>query len=161
MPKAVDLRKDLLCGFASGNVTGWLFLIPEYIKVATEIKIGRHNVSIFKSLSDKAFRDRIIRGAITFPLLLGCVGAAEFACNDKIRDKYGKTLGIVTSALTGALFLTPGDHFMLRQEKYGEGFKSAFQFMKKNRAFFIGYSGMFWREAMFMTNIIYIGPWTG
>ncbi len=54
------------------------------------------------------------KGAKTFPPLLGFVGAAEFACNDKIRESYGKALGIIASAFSGALFLTPADHFMVR-----------------------------------------------
>lgn len=159
--KPVDTKKDLLCGFASGNLTGLLFLLPEYLKVAKQIKIGNPNVSILKSLSDKGFWENIKRGTISFPLLVGFVGAAEFACNDKIREYHGKTLGIIASAISGAAFLTPGDHFMLRKEKFGNNFTAAFRFLKSNNGFFVGNFGVVLRETIFMTNMIYIGPWTG
>ncbi len=97
------------------------------------------NISFLASVKDKAFRKNLKKGAQTFPLLVGFVGAVEFACNDKIREHYGSTLGIAASAISGAYFLTPADHFMVREKVFGQGFKEAFHFLRSQKAFFIGY----------------------
>lgn len=112
-------------------------------------------------MKDKAFRDQLKKGAKTFPPLVGLVGAAEFACNDKIREQYGKIPGIAASAFSGAVFLTPADHFMVREKVFGQGFNEAFQFLRSQNAFFTGYLSIVLRETIFMTNLIYVGPMTG
>jgi len=120
----VNITKDLICGWSSGFLTGILFMLFEYSKVYKQTRLNEPNISIFRSiLNDKEFRKKFIRGAASFPILVGFVGAAEFTCNDKIRECYGKVPGIIASALSGAAFLAPGDHYMLRQEKFGEKFK--------------------------------------
>lgn len=124
--------------------------------------MNEQNISIFKSiLNDQEFRKKFLRGAISFPVLVGFVGAAEFTCNDKIREAYGKIPGIIASALSGAAFLAPGDHYMLRQEKFGENFRQATKFLKNRIGFFVGFPAVTMREAIFMTNMIYVGPWVG
>jgi hypothetical protein len=105
--------------------------------------------------------NQLKKGAKTFPPLVGFVGAAEFACNDKIRESYGSALGIAASAFSGALFLTPADHFMVRETVFKQGFREAFQFLRSQNAFFTGYLSIVLRETIFMTNLIYVGPMTG
>lgn len=50
---------------------------------------------------------------------------------------------------------------MLRQETFKENWLKAGQFLWNKRGFFVGFMGTTLREIIFMTNMIYVGPWTG
>ena len=63
----------------------------------------------------------------------------EFAFNAKIRDEFGKPAGILASSLSGAAFLTPADHYMVRKIAFKENFKNATSSLKINKGFLTGY----------------------
>lgn len=153
-----SFRKDMFCGFAAGGITGIIVAPVEFIKVKSQVNI----MKLSEMLKLKKTYFEMFRAVPSFSFIFSIVCSLEFSINDRIKIYYGNLCGILSSAFTGASFLTAADHLMLRRDK-GEStyqsFKSLFQI--RNNALWTGFTPMVAREAIFILSVMHLGPWVG
>src|SRR5689334_1484638 len=102
------MQTNLQTGFQAGFVTGTLIAWLEVIKILLQ--------SEEKFKSKRAFAKKVgnvtLRTTPQFAISFGGVCAIEFAVNSKIKILYGNYAGLLASACSGSLFLTPAEHIM-------------------------------------------------
>jgi hypothetical protein len=151
--------ENYFLGFASGYVTGILLCPIEFSKVAIQ---SNPNLNMRKVFFDKEKLKQMFKSTPVFALIVGGVIGVEFSINELIRKNYGPFAGIIASAFSGSAYLTAGDHLMFYRNKnisLINALKKLFNIRKT--ALWTGFIPMFFREGMFMTSVMYLGPFIG
>ncbi len=147
-------------GFFSGFLTGILVGPVEALKVELQNR-GKTSKAI-PSLSFQQLSKNLIKATPPLTLGLAATCAFEFSVNDAIKNKYGIFAGIISSAFTGAVFLTASDHLMLRKINGERYFTTLSRFAKTCPSHLLtGFTPMFFRESFFISSVMYLGPSLG
>lgn len=154
--KLKDLRSDFLSGAKAGFLSGILVAPWEYLKVSVQANSKQRALY---TLLNRGMPKKLIKVVPPFSLNFGAVCALEFSVNDYIKNQLGLVPGLVSSALTGALFLTAADHLMFRQDK-NHSVSNALKELA-GKKLFTGLTPMIARESMFILSVLYIGPYIG
>lgn len=158
MFKKSDFYNDLSCGCLSGILTGIAMGPIEYFKVI--VQTSKNSFSQNLKLPETYLK--MLKSIPQFSAICFVVLGLEFSVNERIRKFHGDYAGIVASAITGATFLTIGDHLMLRREK-GETTSETFRKFSgmKIRFYWTGFIPMIMREGIFITSVMHLGPRVG
>jgi len=150
-----NFHNDFLSGGLSGALTG-IFVAPaEYLKVVYQTTSPKILKQTIKS-SDT--HKNMIKTIPSFSFIFGIVCAIEYSINEQIRNEFNMYAGVLSSALTGALFLTAADHLMLRRKYKESTFVALRNMMKYNyTTLWAGFTPMVIREALYITSVMYIG----
>ena len=80
--------------------------------------------------------------------------------NAEVNRRYGDCAGVAASAISGGLLLASADHTMLINSVTSLSTSAALRRVGL-RGLPTGFSPMFFREAMFITTVMHLGPHTG
>jgi hypothetical protein len=150
---------DAVSGASAGAVSGALVAPAEALKIRFQRTPG---LSYKMVLQDPHMYKHMFGSIPSFSTIFSVVCGLEFSVNDRIKHQYGNFAGITASAVTGSVFLTAADHLMLRRQ-HNENTKTALQKLCqiKPTALFTGCGPMVGREALFITSVMYLGPYIG
>jgi len=160
----MELIIDGICGFAAGVVSGVVVAPIEYTKVL--FQTDEYQALTRQQRMDKIFTGDYMRKVLKyipfFSPTFGCVCGLEFSVNERVKTHAGSYAGIISSALTGATFLTVADHTSLRSLVNGQSPDEALKLLSRKRSIlFSGFSPMVFREAIFISSVMYLGPQLG
>jgi hypothetical protein len=150
LSKSKDLQSNFINGGKAGFLSGIIIAPFEFRKVYTQVQeiSGKLNAG-----------SKSIKAILPFSCMFSAVCAIEFSVNDFIKNQYGIIAGLGASSLTGGMFLTAADHLMFRQTT-GQSISYALKQLA-GRKLFTGLSPMVIREVMFISSVLYIGPYIG
>jgi hypothetical protein len=151
---------DFVSGMSAGFAAGIIVAPAEYIKVLLQTTVRKE---FNKMLTSSQTYKNMMRSVLPFSFIFSNVCAVEFSVNRRLEEDYGRAVGVVASASTGAIFLTAADHLMFRRQKSGESILLTLSklFKINNRVLWTGFVPMLGREAIFITSVMHLGPWVG
>jgi hypothetical protein len=146
------LTTNAMSGFFAGFLTGIPVTYLEKLKIGEQVNKKSHNPNISTTqFIWNAWKEVKLGNIINFSSLFGCVVALEYSVLNEVGKNYGPIAGVGASGLTGAIFLTPADHMLYRNEELKESPLQATRALSKvgPRAFYAGFVPMFGRETGF------------